>query len=168
MVLAGINVVGAVGRLAGGRLSDRLAVRVGLIRLIALASAVVLAAATALLGTTGWLLVPALVLGGGLSMSWNGLSVAAVVETAGSRRSGAALGLQQTMLGVGRHRHSARLRAVRGRDLVARGIRRRGRVPAARRRGAAPAEAVVSARSSARALAGAQRGRPRAPGSRCS
>jgi hypothetical protein len=44
--------------------------------------------------------VPALVLGGGLSMSWNGLSVTAAVEIAAARRSGAALGLQQTVLGV--------------------------------------------------------------------
>jgi hypothetical protein len=41
------------------------------------------------------------VLGGGLSMSWNALSVTATVETAGPSRSGAALGLQQTMLGAG-------------------------------------------------------------------
>ncbi len=33
-------------------------------------------------------------------MSWNGLSVTAAVEAAGARRSGAALGLQQTFLGV--------------------------------------------------------------------
>jgi sugar phosphate permease len=99
-VLAGMNVVGAAGRLVGGRLSDRLAVRVGLIRRVALATAVVLAAAAAFLWEPGWLLVPALVLGGGLSMSWNGLSVAAVLEAAGARRRGAALGLQQTFLGV--------------------------------------------------------------------
>jgi MFS-type transporter involved in bile tolerance (Atg22 family) len=33
-------------------------------------------------------------------MSWNALSVAVTVETVGPRRSGAALGLQQTMLQV--------------------------------------------------------------------
>jgi hypothetical protein len=44
------------------------------------------------------LLCLALVLGGGLSMSWNGLAVAATVETVGPGRSGAALGVQQTML----------------------------------------------------------------------
>jgi MFS family permease len=35
-----------------------------------------------------------------LSMCWNGLAVAAAVETAGPKRSGAALGVQQTLLGV--------------------------------------------------------------------
>ena len=99
-VLAGMNVVGAAGRLLGGRLSDRLGSRVGLIRQIALATAIALGAAAALLGTTGWLVLPALVLGGGLSMSWNGLSVTAAVESVGPRQSGAALGLQQTLIGV--------------------------------------------------------------------
>ena len=33
-------------------------------------------------------------------MSWNGLAVAATVETAGPTRRGAALGLQQTVIGV--------------------------------------------------------------------
>ena len=45
-----------------------------------------------------FLLVPALIVAGGLSMCWNGLAVAAAVETAGPRRSGAALGLQQTLI----------------------------------------------------------------------
>jgi MFS family permease len=31
-------------------------------------------------------------------MCWNGLAVAAAVETAGPRRSGAALGVQQTLI----------------------------------------------------------------------
>jgi nitrate/nitrite transporter NarK len=99
-VLAAVNVVGAIGRLAGGRLSDRLGTRLGLIRWIVLGTALALAAAAALLSESAVLLVPALVLGGGLSMSWNGLAVAAAVELAGPRRSGAALGVQQTLLGV--------------------------------------------------------------------
>jgi len=99
-VLAAINVVGAAGRLAGGRLSDRLGTRLGLIRWIVLGAALALGAAAVLLSESGVLLIPALVLGGGLSMSWNGLSVTAAVELAGPRRSGAALGGQQTLLGV--------------------------------------------------------------------
>jgi MFS family permease len=99
-VLAGMNVVAVAGRLLAGRLSDRHGTRVGLIRRIALSTTVATAAATALLGATGWLLVAALVIGGGLSMCWNGLSVTAAVEAAGAGRSGAALGLQQTMLGT--------------------------------------------------------------------
>ncbi len=101
LVLAAINVVGAAGRLLSGRQSDRRGGnRVALIREIAVATTVAVAAAAVLAGATVWLLVPALVVGGGLSMCWNGLAVAAAVETSGSRRSGAALGLQQTVLGV--------------------------------------------------------------------
>jgi sugar phosphate permease len=98
--LAAINVLGAAGRLTAGRVSDRLGTRVGLIRWIVLAAALALGATAALLSESGTLLVPALVIGGGLSMSWNGLAVAAAVELAGPRRSGAALGVQQTLLGV--------------------------------------------------------------------
>ena len=99
-VLAGMNVIGGAGRLLGGRLSDRLGSRIGLVRRIALATALVVACAAGLVDVSGWLLVPALVLGGGLSMSWNGLAVTAAVELAGARRSGAALGLQQTLIGA--------------------------------------------------------------------
>jgi MFS family permease len=99
-VLGGMNAIGAAGRLGGGRLSDRIGSRVELIRRIALGTAAFVGIVTGLVGASLWLLVPALVLGGGLSMSWNALSVAATVEAAGPQRSGAALGLQQTMLQV--------------------------------------------------------------------
>lgn len=97
-VLGGMNAVAAVGRLVAGRISDRMGSRVELIIQIAVAAAVVLAVAAALVDAPGWALAPAFVLGGGLVMSWNALSVTAVVEFAGPRRSGAALGLQQTLL----------------------------------------------------------------------
>jgi MFS family permease len=97
-VLAGINVFGAAGRLLGGRLSDRLGTRVGLIVRIAVGTSVAVAISAVLVGGPDWLLCVALVVGGGLSMSWNGLAVAATVETVGPGRAGAALGLQQTAL----------------------------------------------------------------------
>jgi MFS family permease len=101
LVLALINVVGASGRLWSGRASDRRGGRrVALIRAIAVGAAVALFAAAALAQTSSWLLVPVVALGGGLAMSWNGLAVAATVETAGPTRRGAALGLQQTVIGV--------------------------------------------------------------------
>ena len=46
------------------------------------------------------LLIPALVVGTSLSMTWNGLSYTAAAELAGSARSGAAIGFQQTTLSV--------------------------------------------------------------------
>ncbi|HZQ65728.1 MAG TPA: MFS transporter [Gaiellaceae bacterium] len=99
-VLAAMNVFGAAGRLLSGRLSDRSGSRLVLIRRLAIGAALATGAASALTGASGWLVVPALVLGGGLSMSWNALAVTAVVEATGARRTGAALGLQQTVLGV--------------------------------------------------------------------
>jgi len=44
--------------------------------------------------------VPALIVAGVISLSWNGLAFTAAAETAGIARSGAALGFQQTVLGV--------------------------------------------------------------------
>ncbi len=98
--LGGMNAIAMVGRLAGGRFSDRIGSRVGLILQISAGTAAFVGAAAALVDASLWLLVPALVVGGGLSMSWNALAVAATVEAVGPRRSGAALGLQQTMLQV--------------------------------------------------------------------
>jgi sugar phosphate permease len=97
-VLAGMNVVAIAGRLLAGRLSDRRASRIGLILRIAAATAVAVGISAALVGGPNWLLCVALVAGGGMSMSWNGLAVAATVETVGPGRSGAALGVQQTLL----------------------------------------------------------------------
>lgn len=97
-VLAGMNVVAIAGRLLAGRLSDRRGSRIALILRIAVATAISVGISAALVGGPNWLLCAALVAGGGLSMSWNGLAVAATVETVGPGRSGAALGVQQTML----------------------------------------------------------------------
>jgi hypothetical protein len=46
------------------------------------------------------LLLPAFVIAGTLSMSWNALGYAAAAEAVGSGKTGAALGFQQTVLGV--------------------------------------------------------------------
>ena len=41
-----------------------------------------------------------MIVAGAISMAWNGLSVTAAAELAGPRRSGAAIGFQQTTLSV--------------------------------------------------------------------
>ena len=41
-----------------------------------------------------------LAVAGGIGLSWNGLSFVAAAEIAGTRASGAGIGLQQTLLGV--------------------------------------------------------------------
>ena len=51
-----------------------------------------------LTGASLWILVPRFVVAGGLAMAWNGLSFTAAAELAGMRRSGAAIGFQQSVL----------------------------------------------------------------------
>ena len=56
--------------------------------------------ATVLLDAPLALLVPAFVAAGALTMAWNGVAFAAVAELAGRARSGAALGMQQSVLSL--------------------------------------------------------------------
>jgi sugar phosphate permease len=101
VVLAGVQVIGGVLRVSGGRWSDRRGRRVPLFRHLALALAAAMAAVAALTEASLWILVPVLLVAGGLGMSWNGLSFTAAAEIAGRRRAGAAVGFQQTVLAVG-------------------------------------------------------------------
>ena len=97
-VLAGVQVLAAALRIAVGRWSDMVGSRMVPLRLVGLASFGTLAVAAALLGAPLAALVPAFVLAGGFAMAWNGLSFTAAAELAGRRRSGAAIGMQQTSL----------------------------------------------------------------------
>ena len=101
-VLAAIQVGAAVLRIGAGRWSDLLGSRVVPLRRVGVASALATGLVAVLTGASLWILVPALVVAGALSMSWNGLSFTAAAELAGGRRSGAAIGFQQSVLsGVG-------------------------------------------------------------------
>ena len=100
-VLAAGQVLAAALRIGVGRWSDVLRSRVRPLRRIGVAMAVSLALVAAAATAAGWLLVPLLVVSTGLSMAWNGLSFTLAAEL-GGRRSGAAIGLQQTTLaGIG-------------------------------------------------------------------
>ena len=99
-VLAGIQAAGSVLRIAAGRWSDALRSRIVPMRRLGLAAFATLAAAVALLDAGSEVLVPALVVAGGLSMAWNGLSFAAAAEMASRSRIAAAIGFQQTALSV--------------------------------------------------------------------
>ncbi len=100
-VLAAINVAGAVLRIGLGHLSDRIGSRLRPLRRLSLGLAAAMAAAAVLTEAPDPLLVAALVVAGALSVGWNGLSFTATAELAGRERSGAALGFQQTALGLG-------------------------------------------------------------------
>jgi sugar phosphate permease len=100
-VLAAINVAGAALRIGLGRLSDRIGSRLRPLRTLSLGLAGSMAAAAILTETPDPVLVIGLIAAGSLSVGWNGLSFTATAELAGRERSGAALGFQQTALGLG-------------------------------------------------------------------
>jgi len=96
--LAVTQVCGGIARIAVGRLSDRVRMRIVPLRWIALGLALTVGVTAVLMDATVWILVAALVVVGTFGLSWNGLSFAAAAEAAGRARSGAAIGLQQTFL----------------------------------------------------------------------
>jgi sugar phosphate permease len=99
-ILAVINLLAIGARIASGRISDRLHTRLRPLRAIGFALALATGAVAALTDGPLGLLVAAFLVAGVLSMSWNALAFTAAAEAAGSARTGAALGFQQTMLGV--------------------------------------------------------------------
>jgi len=96
-VLAAGQALAAALRIGVGRWSDLLGSRVRPLRLVGAAVTGSLALVAVLAGASGWLLVPVLIATTGLSMAWNGLSFTIAAEL-GGRRSGAAIGFQQTVL----------------------------------------------------------------------
>ncbi|HEY2355214.1 MAG TPA: MFS transporter [Gaiellaceae bacterium] len=99
-VLVAINVLAIGARIASGRISDRLGTRLTPLRTIGVALAAFTAATAIALHAPLGLLIALFVVAGVLSMSWNGLAYAAAAEAAGPGKTGAALGFQQTLLGV--------------------------------------------------------------------
>jgi sugar phosphate permease len=99
--LAATQVLGGITRVAVGRLSDRLRMRIVPLRWVALGLSVTVGVTAGLVDASVWIVVPSLVLAGTFGLSWNGLSFTAAAEAAGRARSGAAIGLQQTFLSAG-------------------------------------------------------------------
>jgi MFS family permease len=96
-VFAAGQVLAAALRIGIGRWSDVLGSRIQPLRLVGVAIAVGLALVAVASGAPGLVLVPVLAAVTGLSMAWNGLSFTIAAEL-GGRRSGAAIGFQQTVL----------------------------------------------------------------------
>jgi predicted MFS family arabinose efflux permease len=101
VVLAVVQVLGGVARIAVGRWSDRRRDRVTPLLRLGLLLAAAATAAALLVGASLWIVIPAFVVAGTLSLAWNGLSFTATAEIAGRARAGAAIGLQQSFLAVG-------------------------------------------------------------------
>ena len=100
LLLAGINVLSIGARIVSGRWSDHVHTRLRPIRQIGVALTIATALVAVATDAPLSLLIPALVVAGCLSMAWNGLAIAAAAETASGGRVGAAIGLQQTLLGI--------------------------------------------------------------------
>lgn len=98
-VLAAAQVAAAALRIGIGRWSDVIRNRVRPLRLVGLAVTATLAVVAVLVDAPAWVLVPAIVVACSLSMAWNGLAFTIAAEL-GGRRSGAAIGIQQTALSL--------------------------------------------------------------------
>ena len=99
-VLAAIYVLAVAARIGSGTISDQLRSRLGPLRTIGVALSILTACVATAIDAPLALLIPLFIVAGVLSMSWNGLAYAAAAEAAGASRTGAALGFQQTLLGV--------------------------------------------------------------------
>jgi len=99
-VFAGMQLIGAALRIIVGRWSDRIGARIEPLLKLAFALSISLAVSAALTSAPLALFIPAFLVAGAFSQSWNGLSFTATAELAGRRRAGAALGFQQTGLAV--------------------------------------------------------------------
>jgi sugar phosphate permease len=99
-VLAASQALAAAARIGAGRWSDRLRARIVPLRRVGVASFATVALVAVVVDAPAWLLVPLIALAGAVSMAWNGLSFTAAAELAGRARSGAAIGVQQTMLAL--------------------------------------------------------------------
>jgi len=98
LVLAVSQALGVAARIGAGRWSDVVRSRVRPLRTISLTISALVVLTALVVSAPLVVLIPLLVICGVLSMSWNSLSFAAAVELAGRRRSGAAIGLQQSLL----------------------------------------------------------------------
>lgn len=100
-LLATVQLGGAGARLVVGRRSDRVGHRIPLLRSIALADAVLLAATALAISAPGLILFPMLVVTGIVAMCWNGLAFTAAAEMAGRDRAGTAISVQNSMVALG-------------------------------------------------------------------
>lgn len=110
----GFQAVGAAGRIASGVWSDRVRSRLGPMRQLAVASAVLMAAiAVAAVLQQGWIVV-GFALGAVVTVADNGLGYTAVAEHAGTAWSGRALGVQNTVQNIAAVATAPMLAAVIG------------------------------------------------------
>jgi sugar phosphate permease len=99
-VLAAAHALAMASRILAGHWSDVVRSRIVPLRVIGIATFATLGSSALVLDAPTSVVVPLLVASTVLSASWNGLAFVAAAELAGTRRSGAAIGFQQTALAV--------------------------------------------------------------------
>lgn len=90
------QVLGAVGRIGSGQLSDVVGSRVRPLRWVAISAGTTMVFLGLAIGADLWVAIPLIVLASVLTVADNGLAFTAVAERAGPFWSGRALGLQNT------------------------------------------------------------------------
>jgi sugar phosphate permease len=98
VALGTVQLGGAGARVLAGIWSDRHDARIAPFRGLAAGAAAFLLAAAALAEAPNAVLVPLLMAGGVLAMSWNGLSFTAAAEISGGAQAGRAMGMQNTLM----------------------------------------------------------------------
>ncbi len=98
VALGVVQLGGAAARMAAGRWSDIRDERIVPFRQLGAGAGVLLLAAAALASAPDAVLVPLLMGGGVLAMSWNGLSFTAAAEISGGAQAGRAMGMQNTLM----------------------------------------------------------------------
>src|SRR4029078_6160465 len=96
--LAVTQVLGGISRIALGRLSDLIHMRIAPLCWVGRGIALSVAVLTIVLDASPWIVVPVLMVAATFGLSWNGLSFTATAETARPARRGAAMRLTHTIL----------------------------------------------------------------------
>lgn len=96
LLVAAAQLLGSMGRIGAGHLSDRVGSRMRPLRWIAAMAAATMAALGVAMGAGVWIAVPLIVLASVVTVADNGLAFTATAERAGPWWSGRALGLQNT------------------------------------------------------------------------
>ena len=94
------TIAGALGRVAAGVWSDRVASRLRPMRQLALCSAAILLALGIGAAAHSWLVIVAFAVGSVITVADNGLAYTSVAEVAGPEWAGRALGVQNTFQGI--------------------------------------------------------------------
>jgi sugar phosphate permease len=98
VALGVVQLGGAGARVIAGLWSDRHDARIAPFRWLAAGAGAFLLAAAASAEAPDAVLVPLLMAGGVLAMSWNGLSFTAAAEISGGSQAGRAMGMQNTLM----------------------------------------------------------------------